>query len=42
MDSEDSLPEKGTPLPLPENIDCHDGNEEGPHQGSFDHQTERM
>ena len=36
MDSEDSLPEKGTPLPLPENIDCHVGALEGPHQGSLD------
>ena len=36
MDSEDSLPEKGTPLPLPKNIDCHVGAMEGPYQGSLE------
>ena len=36
MDSEDSLPEKGTPLPLPTNIDCHVGAMEGPYQGSLE------
>ena len=36
MDSEDSLPEKRTPLPLPKSIDCHVGAMEGPYQGSLE------